>query len=122
MRFLVLHRLDERASEAWDPSPEFVEKMGEFVREAVDRGVLITAEGVHPSGKGSRVRKARGAGTTVSDGPFTEAKEVIGGFLLINAADRAEAVGFARRYAALFDEVEVEVRQVVEEEDLPTPV
>ncbi|GAB3502319.1 YciI family protein [Amycolatopsis cihanbeyliensis] len=114
MRFLMMHRLDERAPEAWNPSQEFMEKMGECIQDWTDRGILITAEGVHPSAKGARVRKARGGGTTATDGPFTEAKEVIGGFALINATDRAEAVRYAQEYAALFDEVEVEVRPVVE--------
>lgn len=58
---------------------------------------------------------------TATDGPFIDAKEVIGGFALLNFANRAEAVEFAQRYADLFEEVEVEVRQVVEFEDLPTP-
>jgi hypothetical protein len=119
MRFLMMHRLDERAPEAWNPSPEFMEKMGAFVQDSFAKGILITAEGVHPSEKGALVRKSRGAAVTAVDGPFTEAKEVIGGFALVNAADRAEAVAFAQRYAELFDEVEVEVRQVVEYEDLP---
>jgi hypothetical protein len=119
MRFLMMHRLDERAPEAWNPSPEFVEKMGAFIQDSVDKGILITAEGVHPSEKGSLVRKARQSAVTVTDGPFTEAKEVIGGFALINAEDRAAAVAFARRYAELFDEVEVEVRQVLEFDELP---
>jgi hypothetical protein len=120
MRFLMMHRLDERAPE-WNPSQEFIAKMGAFIQEAIDKGILITGEGVHPSEKGARVRKARGAAITATDGPFTEAKEVIGGFLLINATDRAEAVELAQRYAELFEEVEVEVRQVVEPEDLPAP-
>jgi hypothetical protein len=118
MRFLMMHRLDESRPEAWHPSQEFVERMGAFVQEAVDNGVLITAEGVHPSEKGALVRNA-GHQVTVTDGPFTEAKEVIGGFALINAADHAEAVAFAARYAELFDEVEVEVRQVVEFDEIP---
>ncbi|MDQ1655074.1 MAG: hypothetical protein QOD41_157 [Cryptosporangiaceae bacterium] len=121
MRFLMMHRLDERAPEAWNPSPEFMEKMGAFVQDSFAKGILITAEGVHPSEKGALVRKSRGAAVTAVDGPFTEAKEVIGGFALVNAADRAEAVAFAQRYAELFDEVEVEVRQVAEYEDLPAP-
>ena len=120
MRFLMMHRLDEHAPE-WNPSQEFIEKMGAFVQDSIDTGVLITGEGVHPSEKGALIRKARGRAITATDGPFTEAKEVIGGFALINAKDRAEAVKFARRYAALFEEVEVEVRQVVEVEDLPDP-
>jgi hypothetical protein len=121
MRFLMMHRLDERAPEAWNPSQEFMEKMGAFIQDSIDKGILITADGVHPSEKGALVRKARGAAITATDGPFTEAKEVIGGFALINAKDRAEAVEYARRYADLFEEVEVEVRQVVEFGDLAAP-
>ncbi|NBH02413.1 MULTISPECIES: YciI family protein [Amycolatopsis] len=120
MRFLMMHRIDENDPQAWNPSPEFMAKMGAFVQESAEKGILITAEGVHKSEKGALVRKPRGAAIRVTDGPFAEAKEVIGGFALINAADLAEAVEFARRYAELFDlEIEVEVRQVVEFEDLP---
>jgi hypothetical protein len=121
MRFLMMHRLDESAPEAWNPSPEFMEKMGAFIQDAAAQGYLITAEGVHPSAKGALVRKSRGARVKVTDGPFAEAKEVIGGFALINAKDLADAKAFAASYAELFDEVEVEVRQVVEFDDLPAP-
>jgi len=119
MRFLMMHRLDESAPEAWNPSPEFMAKMGGMIQDWTARGILITAEGVHPSEKGALVRKPRGAAPVATDGPFTEAKEVIGGFALINADDRAQAVAYAQEYAAMFDEIEVEVRQVVEFEDLP---
>ncbi|CAM3309264.1 YciI family protein [Kibdelosporangium persicum] len=114
MRFLMVHRVDQNATEAWNPSPEFVAKIGAMIQDWTQRGILITAEGVHPSEKGAKVRKARDKGITATDGPFTEAKEVIGGFALINAADLAEAVKLAQDYADLFDEIEVEVRQVVE--------
>jgi len=118
MRFLMMHRLDESAPEAWNPSKEFIEKMGAFIEDSSEKGILITAEGVHPSERGARVRKGRGGKITATDGPFTEAKEVIGGFALINAKDLAEAVAFAETYAALFEEIEVEVRTVVEAEDI----
>jgi hypothetical protein len=121
MRFLMVHRLDERAPEAWNPSQEFIEKIGAMIQDWIDKGILITAEGVLPSEKGSLVRKARGAAITVTDGPFTEAKEVIGGFALINAEDRAQAVEYAQQYADLFEEIEVEVRQIAEFDDLPAP-
>jgi hypothetical protein len=121
MRFLMMHRLDERAPEAWNPSQEFMEKMGAFIQDSMEKGILITAEGVHPSDKGALVRKSRGAGTIATDGPFTEAKEVIGGFALLNFNDRAEAVAYAEKYADLFEEVEVEVRQIFEFEDMETP-
>jgi hypothetical protein len=121
MRFLMMHRLSESAPEAWNPSQEFMEQMGAFVQDSLDKGILITAEGVHLSEKGALVRKAARGGITVTDGPFSEAKEVIGGFGLINAKDKAEAVAFAQRYADLFSaEVEVEVRQVVEFDEIPS--
>ncbi|WP_326834612.1 YciI family protein [Amycolatopsis rhabdoformis] len=120
MRFLMMHRLSETHA-SWNPSPEFMAKMGEFIQDSAEKGILITAEGVHPSEKGALVRKTRGGAIKATDGPFTEAKEVIGGFALLNFADRAEAVEYAKTYAALFDdEIEVEVRQVVEFDDLPT--
>jgi hypothetical protein len=118
MRFLMMHRLDERSPEAWNPSQEFIEKMGALIQEWVEKGVLITAEGVLPSEKGALVRKAPDARISVTDGPFSEAKEVIGGFGLINAQDLAEAVAYAREYADLFDGVEVEVRQIAEFDDI----
>jgi hypothetical protein len=109
MRFLMMHRIDESDPQAWNPSPEFMQKMGGFIQESAEKGILITAEGVHKSDKGALVRKPRGAAIRVTDGPA-----------LINAADRAEAVEFAKKYVELFDlEIEVEVRQVVEFDDLP---
>jgi hypothetical protein len=60
---------------------------------------------VHPSAKGALVRKGRGVAIKTTDGPFTEAKEVIGGFALINADDKAQAVRYASEYADLFDEI-----------------
>jgi hypothetical protein len=118
MRFLLMHRLDESLPEAWNPSPEFVEKLGGMIQDWAAKGVLITAEGVHKSEKGAMVRKTSDGTNTATDGPFTEAKEVIGGFALINATDRAEAVAYAKAYAELFGEVSVEVRQVVDYDDI----
>ncbi|MEW2500708.1 YciI family protein [Amycolatopsis sp. CA-161197] len=121
MRFLMMHRLSESDSSAWNPSQEFIAKMGEFIQDSAEKGILITAEGVHPSEKGALVRKTRGGAIKATDGPFTEAKEVIGGFALLNFANREEAVEYAKTYAALFDdEIEVEVRQVVEFDELPS--
>ncbi|GLZ31006.1 hypothetical protein Lesp02_31950 [Lentzea sp. NBRC 105346] len=119
MRFLMVHRVDEADPVAWNPTPEFIEQMGEFIEDWTKRGILITAEGVHPSERGAKVRKARNQAISSVDGPFTEAKEVIGGFALVNAKDKAEAVALAKEYAALFDEIEVEVREIVEFHDLP---
>ena len=98
MRFLMMHRLDERAPEAWNPSQEFIEKMGAFIQDSIDKGILITAEGVHPSEKGALVRKARGAAITATDGPFIEAKEQFAGYLLVDCASEERAVEIAARW------------------------
>lgn len=116
MRFVAIHRPAKNGP----PSQQQMESMMKFIDEAVKAGVLLATEGFGPSTKiDARVRLSDGR-ISVTDGPFSEAKEVIGGFALINATDLAEAVAFAERYVELFDiEVEVEVRQVVEFEDLP---
>jgi hypothetical protein len=101
MRFLLMHRLDERAPEAWNPSQEFIEKMGAFIQDSIDKGILITAEDVHPSEKGALVRKARGAAITATDGPFTEAKEVVGGYALVEVGSKEEAMKVARDFMEL---------------------
>lgn len=116
MRYLLVHKLDESLPEAWNPSPEFIEQMGAFMGEVADTGVLLAAEGVLQSKEGALVRK-NSSGLSVTDGPFTEAREVIGGFALVNVKDKAEAVELASRFAELFPEVSVEVRRVFEEED-----
>lgn len=115
MRYLLIHKLDESLPEAWNPSPEFVERMGAFVGEVASSGVLLAAEGVTQSSDGAIIRKANGT-MTVTDGPFSEAKEVIGGFALIDVASKEEALDLGRRFADLFGEVAVEVRRVYDEE------
>ncbi|EWT01350.1 hypothetical protein N865_08485 [Intrasporangium oryzae NRRL B-24470] len=122
MRYLLIHKLDESHPEAWNPSPEFVDAMGVFMTEVAEKGVLLAAEGVHKSDEGAIVRKASGGGLSVTDGPFAEAREVIGGFALINVDSKAQAVELAERFASMFDEVSVEIRRVMEFEDLPEDV
>ena len=116
MRYLMIHKLDESLPEAWNPSQEFIDKMNAFIGEVQASGILLAAEGVHQSSEGAIIRKDA-KGLSVTDGPFTEAREVIGGFALVNVADKAEAIEMGRRFADLFPEVSVEVRRVFEEED-----
>ena len=119
MRFLLMHKIDERQPGAFNPSPEFVEKMGGFIEEVTKAGVLLAADGVLPTDKGARVRHTP-TKTTVIDGPFTEAKEVVGGFAMVQVRSKEEAIEWATRFADLFGdlEVEVEVRQVAEFADI----
>ena len=121
MRYLKIHKIDESRPEAWNPSQEDQDAMGALMGEYAESGVLLAAEGVTQSKDGAIVRKTEGAGVTVTDGPFSEAREVIGGFALVNVESKEQALELAGRFASLFDEVSVEVRRVYEFEDLPQP-
>lgn len=118
MRFMIMHKLDDSSPEEWTPSQEDIAEMGKFVGEMSTAGVLLAAEGLRPSatGPGARLRHSGGK-TTVTDGPFTEAKEVVGGFFIIQVDSREEAIQWASRFAELVGDVEVEVRRVAEAED-----
>jgi hypothetical protein len=117
MRFLMVHRLDETNPDAYSPSPEVVAGVGQLIGEMAKAGVLLAAEGVLPSATGAQVRVSGGK-RTVIDGPFTEAKEVIGGFALLQVRSRDEAIEWAGRFAEVIGDVEVEVRQVAEHSDV----
>lgn len=116
MRYLMVHKLDESDPQAWNPTPEFIERMGAFMGEVAATGVLLAAEGVHKSDQGAIIRKSK-AGIAVTDGPFAEAREVIGGFALVKVDSKEQAIELGSRFADLFPEVSVEVRRVFEEED-----
>jgi hypothetical protein len=113
MRFLMVHKLDESKPDAFSPPPEVFAKMGALMEEMSRAGVLLAADGVLPSAFGARVRYTGGQ-RTVTDGPFTEAKEVIAGFALIQARSKEEAIEWSSRFAEIVGDVEVEVRQVAE--------
>jgi hypothetical protein len=118
MRFMVMVRAT-KSSEAGDmPSERLLTEMGRFNEELVKAGVLLAAEGLHPSARGVRIRYA-GDQRTVIDGPFTETKELIAGFWLIQVASLEEAIEWLKRAPNPFDGIEsdVEIRQVFEAED-----
>jgi hypothetical protein len=117
MRFLLVHRLDETRPDAYSPGAEVVAGVGRLMGEMTRAGVLLAAEGVLPSSTGAKVRVSGGK-RTVIDGPFTEAKEVIGGFALLQVRSREEAIEWAVRFAGVVGDVEVEVRQVSEGQPL----
>ena len=113
MRFLMVHRVDETKPDAYDPGPEVYAGVARLTGEMTRAGVLLAAEGVLPSSTGAQV-KSSGGKRTVIDGPFAEAKEVIGGFALLQVRSREEAIEWAGRFAEVLGDVEVEVRQVAE--------
>jgi len=97
------------------PKENELAEMGKFNEELVKAGIMLAGEGLHPTSKGARIRFSGGK-TTVIDGPFTESKELIAGFWLIQARSKAEAVAWMQR-APFEDGVVLEIRQVFDAED-----
>ena len=115
MRFMVIVKADKNSEAGIMPSREILTAMGKFNEELVKAGVMLAAEGLHPSSKGKRV-KFSGGKHTVTDGPFTESKELIAGFWLWRVRSMDEAVEWLKR--SPFDGgTEIEIRQVFETED-----
>jgi hypothetical protein len=98
------------------PSLEAVEAMNRFNQELSRAGALLALDGLHPPVAGARVRFAPGEAPAVTDGPFTEAKEIIGGFWIIRADSREEAVAWAAK-APLTHAAMIEVRRIAEADD-----
>ncbi|APU20062.1 YciI family protein [Actinoalloteichus sp. GBA129-24] len=117
MRFMILIKANAETEAGVLPSEEMLAAMGRYNEELAKAGVMLAGEGLQPSAKGARVRFADG-GTTVIDGPFTEAKELVAGFWLIQVKSKDEAIEWAKRIPATPDSMqEVEIRQVFEAED-----
>jgi hypothetical protein len=112
MRYMLIHKLDDKNPADWSPSPEFMGRMGAFLEEATKAGVLLAGEGLRPTAEGAAQISVKDGKATVTDGPFAEAKEVIAGFAIVEVRDRAEAVEWATRFGALFDRVDIDVRKV----------
>src|SRR5437868_11417646 len=115
MRFMVIVKANKNSEAGALPDKKILTAMGKYNEELVKAGVMLAGEGLHPSSKGARVKFADGK-QTVTDGPFTEAKELIAGFWLWKVKSKEEAIEWVKR--APFDGgTEVEVRQVFEAED-----
>jgi hypothetical protein len=115
MRFMVIVKADKESEAGVMPSEQMLAEMGKFNEELVKAGVLLAAEGLHPSSKGARVRFS-GAKRSVIDGPFAETKELIAGFWLWQVGSKDEAIEWLKR-APFGGDTEVEIRQVFEADD-----
>lgn len=111
MRFLCIYK--PARAEGSPPSQEEMARMGQLIQDAMKAGWLIATEGCLPSRLGARVRQSDGK-VTVTDGPFTEAKEVIGGFALIKANSKEEAIELTKRFLQVAGDGESEIRQLYE--------
>jgi len=118
MRVMVLIKADKDTEAGVLPSEQLLADMGKYNEELVKAGIMLAGEGLHPSAKGARV-KFSGGKTTVIDGPFTEAKELIAGFWLWQVKSMEEAVEWVKRIPNPMGvpEAEIEIRPVFEAED-----
>ena len=118
MRFLMIFKPDAEATKRNEagvpPSQQEIAQMGKLIEEMAKAGVLLSTEGCQSSSKGARVRRA-GDRVTVTDGPFTEAKEIVGGFAIVKAKSKAEAIEWAKRFLDVAGNGESEILQLHEE-------
>ena len=114
MRFIVMVKANKDSEAGILPTQEMLAEMGKFNDELVKAGVMLAGEGLQDSSKGARISYS-GNKRTVRDGPFTETKELVAGFWIWQVKNKAEAIEWAKRIP--FQEGEVEIRQVFEEED-----
>jgi hypothetical protein len=113
MRFLSMIRIDETTGQV--PGEQLMADMGKLIEELTRTGQLVSTAGLRPTSEGVRVRLQRGGRLTAVDGPFTETKEVIGGYAILEAQSKAEAVDLTRRFLKVHGtdwDVECEVRQL----------
>ncbi len=115
MRFVVMVKATADSEAGKMPSREILETMGKFNEELVKAGVMLAAEGLHPTSKGVRAKYSK-QGVTLVDGPFTESKELIAGFWIWQVRSREEALEWLRRCPMLEGD-EIELRQVFEPSD-----
>ena len=110
MRFLSIYKAAEKGV---PPTQEEMAEMGKLIEEGMKAGWLLGTEGCLPSALGARVRLSNGK-LTVTDGPFTEAKEVVGGFAILQASSKLEAVELLKRFLQVVGGGECELRQLYE--------
>ena len=110
MKFLSIYKTAETGA---PPTPEEMARIGKLVEDGMKAGFLLAVEGCMPSGTGARVRLSNGK-LTVTDGPFTEAKEVIGGLALLRADSKEAAIELVKQFLHAAGEGECELRQLFE--------
>jgi len=117
MKFMVIVKATKESEAGVMPSTEMLTAMGNYNEELVKAGVLLAGEGLHPSSKGARVRFS-GTSRTVIDGPFTETKELIAGFWLLQVRSKEECIEWVKRCPNPMEGTsEIEIRQVFDADD-----
>jgi hypothetical protein len=115
MRYMVIVKASDESESGRMPTQQELAEMGTYNEELVKAGVMLAGEGLLPSSKGARVRFDKDGRTTVIDGPFTETKELVAGFWILQVSSREEVLEWVKK--APFRDAEIEVRKVAEAED-----
>jgi hypothetical protein len=121
MRILGMLKADASSENGAPPSQELMERMGVFIGEVMQAGVLLATDGLHPSSKGKRVKLANGK-VTVIDGPFTESKELVASYALFQVKTMDEAVMWTTRFLQVLGQGECELRPIFDPEDFSSDV
>jgi hypothetical protein len=117
MRFMVIVKASKESESGALPDEKILAEMGKFNEELVKAGVMLAGEGLHPTSRGKRIR-FDGSKRTVIDGPFSETKELVAGFWIIQVKSMEEAVEWMKRCPNPHNEPsEIEIRQIFEEAD-----
>jgi len=117
MRFMIMHKMTEELEQGGPPDDEALAAIGKLIGEAVKDGVFVSGEGLKPSSQRTHVAYRNGQ-RTLTDGPFAEAKELVGGFALLRVQSKEEAIFWCDKFAAVAGDVELFLGPVVEPWDL----
>jgi len=115
-RYLSMIRIDEQNAPAGGPSPEFSDRMAALFEEITKAGVMLDTAGLTPTSEGTRVTWSGGK-LSYTDGPFTESKEVVGGYAILQAKDKAEALEWTKRFLQIHEDhwtVTAELRRIAD--------
>ncbi|MPZ36970.1 MAG: YciI family protein [Rhizobiales bacterium] len=121
MRILGMLRADASSEAAAPPSKELMERMGTFIEEVMKAGVLLSTDGLLPSSKGKRVKLANGK-VTITDGPFTESKELVASYALFQVNSMDEAILWTKRFLEVLGQGECELRPIFDATDFSPDV
>jgi hypothetical protein len=117
MRFMVMHKMTEEMEKGLSPDPAIIEGVDKLIRDGLKEKVFVSGEGLKPSSQRLHIAYKNGK-RAITDGPFTEAKELVGGFALVRVRSKDEAIAWCDKYAAVAGDVELYLGPVVEPWDL----
>src|SRR3954470_16099822 len=120
MRFMLMHKLTDELEKGLGPEPEVMKGIGEMIEDAAKQQVFLSGEGLKPTAQRVHIAYKNGK-RTITDGPFTEAKELIAGFALLRVRSKDEAIAWSDRFGALLGDTELFLGPLVEPWDFGAP-